>query len=89
MAITAADQYIADGVVCPLILRTDLFTIAAVDNIDHNSSSTTSHDAFHDTGISLFQHKIIGSPGKERKQAELQPRPANKQILHFQNLIQI
>ena len=28
----------------------------AVDNIDHNASSTTPHDSFHDTEISLFQH---------------------------------
>ena len=31
------------------------FTTAAVDNLDHNPSSPTAHDAFHGTGISLFQ----------------------------------
>ena len=30
--------------------------MAAVDNIDHNPSSTSAHDSFHGTGISLFQH---------------------------------
>ena len=32
------------------------FTTAAVDNIDHNLSSTSTNDSFHGTGISLFQH---------------------------------
>lgn len=31
-------------------------TSALVDNIDHNLSSTTAHDSFHSTGISLVQH---------------------------------
>ena len=38
-------------------LKGGLFTTAAVDNIDHNSSSTSAHDSFHGTGISLFQHQ--------------------------------
>ena len=33
-----------------------LFTTAAVDNIDHNPSSTTAKGSLHGTGISLFQH---------------------------------
>ena len=38
MATVAAAQYAyeRDGVVCPFILRKDLFTTAAIDNIDHN-----------------------------------------------------
>ena len=36
MAIAAAQQYESDEVVCPLILRKNLFTTAAVDNVDHN-----------------------------------------------------
>ncbi len=36
-------------------LRGGLFTVGALDNCDHNPSSTTSHDSFHDTTISLFQ----------------------------------
>ena len=38
------------------VLLNGLFTTAAIDNIDHNPSSTSSHDSFHGTGISLFQH---------------------------------
>ena len=42
--------------VCPPELKVGLFTNAAVDNIDHNPSSTSAHDAFHGTALSLFQH---------------------------------
>ena len=47
----AAQQYESDEVVYPLILRKNLFTTAAVDNIDHNPRWATAHDAFHGTGI--------------------------------------
>ena len=47
--------YEVEEAVCPQ-LKSDLFTTAAVDNIDHNPSSTSAHDLFHGTGISLFQH---------------------------------
>ncbi len=42
------------GVVCPSQLRHGLFTVGALDNLDHNPSSTTAKDSFHGTGISLF-----------------------------------
>ena len=42
--------------VCPPRLKGSIFATAAVDNTDHNPSSTSSHDSFHGTGISLFQH---------------------------------
>jgi len=35
------EQYHSDAVVCPPNLLQGLFTTAAVDNIDHNTSSTT------------------------------------------------
>ena len=33
-----------------------MFTTAGIDNIDHNPSSTTASDSFHDTAISRVQH---------------------------------
>lgn len=54
-----------EKVVCPPQLRGGVFTTAAVDNIDHNPSSTSAYDSFHGTGISLFQHpdsNCIGIP---------------------------
>lgn len=52
--------------VCPPELKSGLFTTAAVDNIDHNPSSTSSHGAFHGTGISLFQHPDCHNGGVPR-----------------------
>ena len=40
---------------CPAQLRKGLFTIGALDNLDHNPSSTTAKGSFHGTAISLFQ----------------------------------
>ena len=42
--------------VCLPSLKGSHFTTGAVDNIDHDPSSTSTHDSFHGTGISLFQH---------------------------------
>lgn len=53
---TGVCQHIAEiGLVCPSQLHRGLFTIGALDNLDHNPSSTTATDSFHGTGISLFQ----------------------------------
>ncbi len=49
-------HYHVANAVCPPELKSGLFTTAAVDNIDHNPSSTSAHDAFHGTAQSLFQH---------------------------------
>jgi hypothetical protein len=46
------------GVVCPPSIQNGLFSTAAIDNIDHNPSSTTATDAFHGTSISIFQYPI-------------------------------
>lgn len=58
-------RYWQENAVCPSNLRLGLLTTAAVDNIDHNPSSTTSKDSFHGTGISLFQHPSAVTPGTE------------------------
>ena len=59
-------RYTDESAVCPSNLRLHLFTTAAVDNIDHNPTSTTTHDSFHGTGISLFQHPSTENPGTTR-----------------------
>ena len=58
-------KYIEDGVVCQPVLRKGLFTTAAMDNIDHNLSSTTAASAFHGTSISVFQHPTKDNEGEE------------------------
>ena len=51
---------------CPPNMRRGLFTIAAVNNIDHNPSSATAKDSFHGTGISLMQHQSQSFHGYDR-----------------------
>ena len=49
-------EYQANGLVCPVDLEKNVFTTAAIDNLDHNPRSATSESSFHDTIISVFQH---------------------------------
>ena len=63
---TVVNQYVQDDIVCPPILRKGLFTSSAVDNIDHNPTSTTAHTAFHGTSISMFQHPSEDCSGEVR-----------------------
>ena len=53
---TLCERYKEKDLVCPPCLQNGLFTTAAIDNIDHNATSTTAQQHFHGTGISLFQH---------------------------------
>ena len=57
------EQYIEHGVICPPALYKPLYKTAAVENIDHNPSTTTAKDSFHDTGISLFQFRNSHATG--------------------------
>jgi hypothetical protein len=47
----AVVRFVSEGVACLPKLRQGVFTTAAVDNVDHNPSSTTSKSSFHGTGI--------------------------------------
>ena len=67
MATAAAAQYERDGVVRPFILRKDLFTAAAIDNIDHNPTSNTAGQSFHGTDISMFRNRTSQSDGTKRE----------------------
>ena len=60
------EQFHRDHVVCPPKLQHQFFTSAAVDNLDHNPTSTTSQDAFHGTAISLIQHPTCTDSGVDR-----------------------
>ena len=62
------EQYHCDAVVCPPNLLQGLFTTAAIDNTDHNTSSTTATGSFHGTGISLFQHPNEHNSGLDRRE---------------------
>lgn len=60
------ERFEQENVVCPPKLLGNVFTTGAVDKIDHNPSSTTSHDSFHGTAISLMQHPTEDSAGVDR-----------------------
>ena len=45
-----------DGLVCPVLVRNNVFTRHVVDKIDHNPSSGTAQDSWHSTAISETQH---------------------------------
>ena len=44
-----------------------MFTVAAVDNIDHNPSSRTAKDSFHGTAMSITQHLADNNDGVKRQ----------------------
>ena len=55
MRSSAIEQYSTSNAARPQGLRKELFITGAIDNIDHNPTSTTSLSAFDGKGISLFQ----------------------------------
>ena len=61
----AVSRYEEEGVVCPLVLRKRIFTTAAMDNIDHNSTATRATTSFHGTSISLFQYPTLDNKGEK------------------------
>jgi hypothetical protein len=63
-----------NDVVCPTNLRGSIFTVAALDNLDHNPTSRTATTSFHGTGISIFQFPTLETPGfiQERLQVNSQ-----------------
>ena len=63
---TVCQRFYADQVVCSPLFKGNVFTTAAVDNIDHNPSATTAKDSFHGTGISLLQHPTSVDEGVDR-----------------------
>ena len=63
----AVSKYVGDGVVCPPVLHKGLFTTAAMDNIDHDPTATTSTTSFHGNSISLFQHPTKDDRGEQHE----------------------
>lgn len=62
------ERSMIEGCVAPLKLKKNLFTVAGLDNIDHNPSSTTCNSSFHGTAISLFQFPKYNNPGEIREE---------------------
>ena len=53
----ASEKYHKEGVVCPAHLPKGAFTTSALDNLDHDPSSTMSNWSFHGTALSLTCHR--------------------------------
>ena len=62
-----------ENVVAPASLRNGVFTVGALDNLDHNTSATTALNSFHGTGISLFQLITEENRGQERESITFPP----------------
>ena len=56
--------------VWPPNLKTKVFTTAAVDNIDHDTSLTMAVSSFHGTSISLIQHPTEEGEGVKTQAAK-------------------
>ena len=56
---TAIENFEKDGVVCPRIMRFNHFTVAAVDNIDVNPTSSQAMSSLHGTAASLHQKYVM------------------------------
>ena len=63
---SACQQFHREQVVCSSNMRSNVFTTSAIDNIDHNPSSTTAKWSFHGTAISLLQHPSFTGGGVDR-----------------------
>jgi len=67
---TVCKKYMTDDLVCPPVLEPNLFTVAALDNIDHNLTSTTAKSSFHGTAISVTQFaQTVESTTKQTPQS--------------------
>ena len=66
------DQFEKDGLICPPSLRSTIFTMHAVENIDHNPTSRTAKDSWHGTAISTSQHLTDKDDGSIRQPLKFQ-----------------
>ncbi len=66
IATSTCERFKEDGVVSPACLRKGVLTLAALDNCDHNTSSTTSQSSFHGTTLGLYQFPTKDNPDESR-----------------------
>ncbi|EDO42325.1 predicted protein [Nematostella vectensis] len=60
IASSVSERFVNDGVVAPACLRKGVFTVGALDNLDHNPSSKTAASSFHGTGINTSKAVVPG-----------------------------
>jgi hypothetical protein len=66
LANSVCAQFDRDGCVCPSTLKGDVFTVGAVDNLDHNPTARNAMDSFHGTAISVLQFPTQDKLGTDR-----------------------
>jgi len=81
IATSVSERFEEDGFVAPAGLRKGIFSVGALDNIDHNPSSTTSQSSFHGTGISILQFPTEDNPGEHRPPIVLPPTGNQRQFI--------
>ncbi len=81
MALSMCQRFQDDNAVCPSHLRKGIFVAGALDNIDHNPSSTTAQSSFHGTGISIIQFPTKDNMGICREPLSLGREIAMKEPL--------
>lgn len=77
LATAVCENFQEKGAVVPSQLRHGVFAVGALDNIDHNPSSTTAKGSFHGTGVSLFQFPTSSKLGDKQNDIRL-PLPDSK-----------
>lgn len=78
---SVSERFIDEGIVAPACLRKGVFTVGALDNLDHNPSSTTAASSFHGTGISMFQLATTTNPGEKRPPITIPPQGTGHSLL--------
>lgn len=79
LALSVCHQFESESIVCPSNLRKGLFTVGALDNIDHNPTSTTAEGSFHGTGISVIQFPTQETAGISREVCAYEAYKSSKQ----------
>ena len=73
LATATSKRFESDGSVAPPYLKKGIFSVGALDNLDHNPSSTTATSSFHGTGISIFQFATETNPGESQPLITIPP----------------
>jgi len=73
MIAAAVSENFQKEVVASACLQKELLIVGALDNPDHNLNSIAAVNAFHGTGINLFQFLNKDNPGESRPLATLSP----------------
>ena len=77
---SVSSRFEEEQCVCPPKLKENLFTVGAVDNIDHNTSSLRSKDSFHGTAVSLMQFPTPENRGVPRGMPLIIPKASSNDV---------